>query len=60
MNSDIAALVMGLAAAAVFIGYRIRRRARREKEKEEWLDTFRKSAHVVPEVKHIITVRIDG
>jgi hypothetical protein len=33
---------------------------RLEKEKEEWLDTFRKSAHVVPEVKHIITVRIDG
>ena len=40
MNSDIAALVMGLAAAAVFIGFQIRRRARREKEKEELLAEF--------------------
>jgi len=39
---------------------RMAKMRRLEKEKEEWLDTFRKSAHVVPEVKHIITVRIDG
>ena len=41
MNSDLAALVMGLAAAAVFIGFQIRRRAHREKEKEELLAEFR-------------------
>lgn len=40
MNSDLAALVMGLAAAAVFIGFQIRRRAHREKEKEELLAEF--------------------
>ena len=31
-----------------------------QKERSEWEDTFRKISHVVPEVKHIITIRIDG
>ena len=33
---------------------------RLKEEREEWMNTFRKSTHVVPEVKHILTVRIDG
>ena len=33
---------------------------RLKEEREEWMNTFRKSAHVVPEVKHILTVKIDG
>ena len=40
MNGDLAALVMELAAAAVFAGFQIRRRARRKKEKEELLAEF--------------------
>ena len=39
---------------------RIAKKRRLKQEREEWLSTFRKSAHVVPEVKHILTVRIDG
>ena len=39
---------------------RIAKMRRLKQEREEWLSTFRKSAHVVPEVKHILTVRIDG
>ena len=31
-----------------------------KKEREEWLETFRKSGHVAPYVKLIMTVRIDG
>lgn len=31
-----------------------------KKEREEWLDTFKKSGHVAPSVKLIMTVRIDG
>ncbi len=39
---------------------RVAKMRRLKEEREEWMDTFRKSAHVVPEVKHILTVRIDG
>lgn len=39
---------------------RIAKMRRLMDEREEWMNTFRKSAHVVPEVKHILTVRIDG
>ena len=39
---------------------RIAKMRRLNKEREEWMSMFRKSAHVVPEVKHILTVRIDG
>ncbi|MBQ9636770.1 MAG: DEAD/DEAH box helicase family protein [Prevotella sp.] len=31
-----------------------------KKEREEWLGTFRKSSHVAPYVKLVMTVRIDG
>ena len=39
---------------------RLAKMRRLKEEREVWMDTFRKSAHVVPEVKHIITVKIDG
>ena len=39
---------------------RLTKMRRLKEEREEWMNTFRKSAHVVPEVKHILTVRIDG
>lgn len=39
---------------------RVAKMQRLKEEREEWMNTFRKSAHVVPEVKHILTVRIDG
>lgn len=39
---------------------RVAKMRRLKEEREEWMNTFRKSAHVVPEVKHILTVRIDG
>lgn len=39
---------------------RVSKMRRLKAEREEWMSTFRKSAHVVPEVKHILTVRIDG
>ena len=39
---------------------RVAKMRRLKDEREEWMNTFRKSAHVVPEVKHILTVRIDG
>ena len=39
---------------------RVAKMRRLKEEREEWMSTFRKSAHVVPEVKHILTVRIDG
>lgn len=39
---------------------RVAKMRRLKAEREEWMSTFRKSAHVVPEVKHILTVRIDG
>ncbi|MBR2562987.1 MAG: hypothetical protein IKE31_12710 [Eubacterium sp.] len=46
MNGDVAALCMGLAAAAVFIGYQIRKRSRRNREKEQLLREFgRKEEH---------------
>ena len=39
---------------------RLAKMRRLKEEREVWMDTFRKSAHVVPEVKHILTVKIDG
>lgn len=39
---------------------RLAKMGRLKEEREVWMDTFRKSAHVVPEVKHILTVKIDG
>jgi len=39
---------------------RVAKMRRLKEEREEWMNTFRKSAHIVPEVKHILTVRIDG
>ena len=39
---------------------RMAKMRRLKEEREEWMNTFRKSAHVVPEVKHILTVKIDG
>ena len=39
---------------------RLAKMRRLKDEREVWMDTFRKSAHVVPEVKHILTVKIDG
>ena len=39
---------------------RLAKMRRLKEEREEWMNTFRKSAHVVPEVKHILTVKIDG
>lgn len=39
---------------------RVAKMQRLKEEREEWINTFRKSAHIVPEVKHILTVRIDG
>ena len=39
---------------------RLAKMSRLKEEREVWMDTFRKSAHVVPEVKHILTVKIDG
>ena len=39
---------------------RVAKMRRLQAEREEWMNTFRKSAHVVPEVKHILTVKIDG
>lgn len=39
---------------------RLAKMHRLKEEREEWINTFRKSAHVVPEVKHILTVKIDG
>ena len=57
----------------LFIGYRfsfgpfkglgdirMAKMRRLEAEREEWMNTFRKSSHIVPEVKHILTVKIDG
>ena len=38
---------------------RLAKMGRLKEEREVWMDTFRKSAHVVPEVKHILTVKID-
>lgn len=29
-------------------------------EKEDWMNAFKKASHVVPDLKHIITIRIDG
>ena len=39
---------------------RLAKMRRLKEEREVWMDTFRKSAHVVPEVKHILTGKIDG
>lgn len=39
---------------------RVAKMRRLKAEREEWMNTFQKSTHVVPEVKHILTVRIDG
>lgn len=39
---------------------RLAKMRRLKEEREEWMSTFLISAHVVPEVKHIITVKIDG
>ena len=39
---------------------RLAKMRRLKEEREVWMDTFRKTAHVVPEVKHILTVKIDG
>ena len=39
---------------------RMAKMRRLKAEREEWMNTFRKSAHVVPEVKHLLTVKIDG
>lgn len=39
---------------------RLAKMRRLKEEREVWMDTFRKSAHVVPKVKHILTVKIDG
>jgi hypothetical protein len=39
---------------------RLAKMRRLKEEREEWMSTFRKSARVVPEVKHILTVKIDG
>ena len=39
---------------------RLAKMRRLKEEREVWMDTFRKSAHVVPEVKHSLTVKIDG
>lgn len=39
---------------------RVAKMRRLKEEREGWMNTFHKSAHVVPEVKHILTVRIDG
>ena len=39
---------------------RLAKMRRLKEEREEWMNTFRKCAHVVPEVKHILTVKIDG
>ena len=39
---------------------RMAKMRRLKAEREEWMNTFRKSAHVVPEVKHILTIKIDG
>jgi len=39
---------------------RMAKMRRLKAEREEWMNTFRKSAHVVPDVKHILTVKIDG
>ena len=39
---------------------RLAKMGRLKEEREVWMDTFRKSAHVVPVVKHILTVKIDG
>ena len=40
MSGDMAALIMGLAAVVVFIGYQIQRKVRRKKEKELLLAEF--------------------
>lgn len=29
-------------------------------EKDDWMNAFQKASHVVPDLKHIITIRIDG
>ena len=39
---------------------RVAKMRRLKEEREQWLNTFRKSSYVVPDVKHILTIRIDG
>lgn len=40
MSGDAAALLMGLAAVLIFIGYQFRRKAGRKREKEMFLAEF--------------------
>ena len=40
MNGDLAALLMGLAAVFLLIGYRLRKKNRREQERELLLSEF--------------------